>query len=98
MARLLTILAALTTIAAATALYAQKHDTRRIEAEVQAKERAIEKAESDIAVLKSERAYLGRPERIDALARAQGLGPIRQEQYRRLLPGVVAEKPFGVAP
>ncbi len=98
MARLLTILAGLIMIAAAAALYSQKHDTRRIEAEVQATERAIEKAESDIAALKSERAYLGRPERIDALARAQGLGPIGQEQYRRLAPGVAAEKPFGVAP
>lgn len=86
MARLLTILAGLLTIAAAAGLYSQKHDTRRIEAEVQATERAIEKAESDIAALKSERAYLGRPERVDALARAQGLGPIRQEQYRRIAP------------
>lgn len=98
MARLLTILSGLMTIAAAAALYSQKHDTRRIEAEVQAKERAIEKAEGDIAALKSERAYLGRPERIDALARAQGLGPIRQEQYRRLTPSVVQGKPFGVVP
>lgn len=84
MARLLAILAGLTTIAAATGLYALKHDTRRLEAEVQATERAIEKAESDIAALKAERAWLGRPERIDELARAQGLGPIRPEQYGRI--------------
>lgn len=86
MARLSAILAGLTTVAAASALYALKHETRRIEAEVQSYERAIEKAESDIAALKSERAYLGRPERIDALSRTQGLGPIRQDQYRRLAP------------
>lgn len=84
MRRLLAIMAGLLTIAAATGLYALKHDTRRLEAEVQATERAIEKAESDIAALKAERAWLGRPERIDELARAQGLGPIKPEQYGRL--------------
>lgn len=84
MRRLLAIMAGLLTIAAATGLYALKHDTRRLEAEVQATERAIEKAESDIAALKAERAWLGRPERIDDLARAQGLGPIRPEQYGRI--------------
>jgi cell division protein FtsL len=84
MARLLAILAGLATIAAATVLHALKHDTRRIEGEVQAIERAIAKAESDIAGLKAERAWLGRPERIDSLAREQGLGPIRPQQYGRV--------------
>lgn len=84
MGRLLAIIAGVLTIAAATGLYALKHDTRRIEVEVQATERALEKAESDIAALKAERAWLGRPERIDELARAQGLGPIRPEQYGRI--------------
>ncbi len=84
MGRLLAILAGLFTVASAVALYSLKHDTRRIEAEVQATERAIEKAESDIAALKAERAWLGRPERIDGLAREQGLAPIRPEQYGRM--------------
>jgi cell division protein FtsL len=84
MARLLAIIAGLATIAVATMLHALKHDTRLIEAEVQSIERAIEKAESDIAGLKAERAWLGRPERIDQLAREQGLGPIRPEQYGRV--------------
>lgn len=84
MGRLIAIIAGFVTIAAAAALYTLKHDTRRIEAEVHAVERAIEKAESDIAGLKAERAWLGRPERIDALARQQGLGPIRPEQYGRV--------------
>lgn len=98
MARLLTIIACLMTLAAATALYALKHDTRRIEAELHARERAIEKAESDIAALKSERAYLGRPERIDALARAQGLAPISQDQYRRRTSGPSTSRPAGATP
>jgi cell division protein FtsL len=89
MARLLAIAAGLATLAAASALYGLKHDTRRVEAEVHALERAIEKAESDIAALKTERAWLGRPARIEDLARRQGLAPIRPEQYGRL-PGTVS--------
>ncbi len=84
MARLLAVVAGLATVASAVALYSLKHETRRIEAEVQATERAIEKAESDIAALKAERAWLGRPERIDKLAREQGLAPIRPDQYGRM--------------
>ncbi|MGE3918979.1 MAG: cell division protein FtsL [Hyphomicrobiaceae bacterium] len=84
MTRLLALLAGLFTIAAAAGLYVLKHDTRRAESEVHALERAIEKAESDIAALKAERAWLGRPERIDRLAREQGMGPIAPGQYRRL--------------
>ena len=84
MRRLLAILAGLATVFAATWLYALKHDTARLETQVHATERAIEKAEGDIAALKAERAWLGRPERIDELARKQGLEPIRPEQYGRL--------------
>lgn len=84
MGRLLAIVAGLMTVASAVGLYALKHDARRIEAEVQAAERAIDKAQSDIAALKAERAWLGRPERIDKLSREQGLGPVRPEQYDRL--------------
>jgi cell division protein FtsL len=84
MSRLLSTLAGLMVLSAAGALYAVKHDTRRIEVEVQTRERALEKAEGDIAVLKAERAYLARPERIERFARAQGLEPIREQQYARL--------------
>ena len=83
MARLLTIAAGFLALGSAAALYALKHDTRRVEARVQAQERSAEKAESDIAVLKAERAYLGRPERIEALARGLGMEPIRERQYSR---------------
>ena len=40
------------------ALYAIKNDTRRLEARVQAQERALERAENDVAVLTAERAHL----------------------------------------
>lgn len=83
MARMLNVAACFLALGSACALYGLKHDTRRIELRVQAQERVAEKAESDIAVLKAERAYLGRPERIEALARAQGLEPIHERQYER---------------
>jgi hypothetical protein len=84
MARTLALLAGAVTVAAATGLYVLKFETARIETRLHATERAIEKAESDIAVLKAERAYLGRPDRIDTLARRLGLGPATERQYRTL--------------
>jgi cell division protein FtsL len=74
----------LATLAAAFALYAIKYDTRRLEVRVQAQERALEKAESDVTVLIAERAHLSRPERLEPLARLQGLEPIAPGQYLRL--------------
>lgn len=74
----------LATLASAFALYAVKYDTRRLEARVQAQERALEKAESDVTVLAAERAHLARPERLEPLARLIGLAPIGSSQYMRL--------------
>jgi cell division protein FtsL len=85
MLRLLSVAAMALTIASAFGLYQIKYDTRQLEAKLQAGERAIEKMEGDIAVLKAEKAYLARPERIEALARKQGLGPVGGHQY--VLPG-----------
>jgi cell division protein FtsL len=89
------------TLASAFALYGSNYDTRLLEARVQAQEREIEEARGDIAVLKAERAHLGRPDRIEPLARAQGLGPATEAQLAtgpqdalaRLLP---ANAPSGV--
>ncbi len=84
MARAIDVAAGMLVLVAAGTLYAVKHDTQSIERAVQARERAAEKAESDIAVLRAERAYLARPERIESLARKQGLEPIREQQYSRI--------------
>ncbi len=84
MSRLLTLTAGFLALSSACSLYGLNYDTRRIEARVHGQERTLEKAEADIAVLKAERAYLGRPERIDALARAQGLAPVKESQYLRV--------------
>lgn len=94
MGRMFAVVAGLAAVAAAAAVYALKQETRRVESEVHALERAIERAESDIAGLKAERYWLGRPERIDQLSREQGLGPIHPTQYVRP-PPVAKSAPRG---
>jgi cell division protein FtsL len=74
----------LATLASAFALYVIKYDARRLETRVQAQERALEKAQSDIALLAAERAHLARPERLEPLARLNGLAPIAGRQYVRI--------------
>jgi cell division protein FtsL len=78
--RLIILGALILAIASAFVLYSSNYDTRLLEARVAEQERAIEKARSDISVLKAERAHLGRPERIEPLARAVGLGPATEQQ------------------
>lgn len=67
-------------LASAFLLYSLSYDTRRVEAQVQEKEQAANRARSDIAILKAEKSHLSRPERIDPFARAQGLAPPRPDQ------------------
>lgn len=71
-------------IAGAFALFGLKYDTRRLETQVLAQERALEKARHDIAVLEAERAHLSAPARIEMLARRLGMQPIQPHQYRAL--------------
>src|SRR5262245_3845258 len=78
--RIVILGALILTLASAFVLYSSNYDTRLLEARVTEQERAIEKARGDIAVLKAERAHLGRPERIEPLARALGLGPASEQQ------------------
>lgn len=76
----LTVSAAFLAISSAFLLYGLSYDTRQIEARVAAQERQAEEARSDISVLKAERAHLARPDRIEPLARAQGLVPLSDRQ------------------
>lgn len=76
----LTVSAAFLAISSAFLLYGLSYDTRQLEARVAAKERQADRARSDIAVLKAERAHLARPERIAPLARGQGLAPLTDRQ------------------
>jgi len=79
--RLLNIAAFFFAIASALLLYGLNYETRRLEAEVQSKERVAEHARDEIAVLKAERGTLARPDRIDGLARQIGLAPPRVDQF-----------------
>ena len=68
-------------LSGAVFLYALNNETRALEARVQAQERHAGAMRSDIAVLKAERAHLASPERIEPMARAQGLQPPRPAQF-----------------
>jgi cell division protein FtsL len=74
----------LAALAATVVLYAISYDTRRLEAKMQAEERALERAQTDVSILRAERAHLARPERLEPLARELGLAPIGSGQYLRL--------------
>ena len=74
----------LATLASAVALYAIKNDTRRLETRVHAQERALERVRNDVTVLVAERAHLARPERLEPMARALGMGPVTPGHYVRL--------------
>jgi len=78
-----TISAIFMALASAFLLYGLNYDTRLIEQRVRWAEAEAAKARSDIAVLKAERAHLARPERIEPLARAQGLRPPTEKQFAR---------------
>lgn len=78
--RMLIVSSAFLALASAFLLYGLNYETRRIEANLQGLERAADKAKTDIAILKAERAHLARPERIEPLARAQGLVPAGRSQ------------------
>jgi cell division protein FtsL len=87
----------LATLASAIALYAVKHDTRRLEVRVLAQERTLERAQNDVTVLTAERAHLARPARLEVLARAIGMSPITADQYLRLDAGMTADPEGGTA-
>jgi cell division protein FtsL len=88
--RIVILGALMLTLASAFVLYSSNYDTRQLEVRVGEQERAIEKARGDIAVLKAERAHLGRPERIEPLARALGLGPASEQQLASTVEGALA--------
>lgn len=67
-------------LSSAFLVYGLSYDAQLYAARVAAQERNTEKARSDIAVLKAERAHLARPERIEPLARAHGLMPMTPRQ------------------
>jgi cell division protein FtsL len=85
-------------LVSAFVLYGIKHDTQAIEARVLSKERAIEKALTDIAVLKAEKAHLLRPERIEPIARGLGFAPPTPQQIVRTEASVGGKATTGALP
>lgn len=88
--RIVMLGALLVMLASAFVLYSSNYDTRQLEARVEQQERAIDQARGDIAVLKAERAHLGRPERIEPLARGLGLVPAQDSQLAATLDEAMA--------
>jgi cell division protein FtsL len=80
MRRTLFGLACIATVASAYGLYAISASTRRLERSVQALEARRDKLRDDVQLLRADRAYLARPERIEPMARLQGLEPLRRDQ------------------
>lgn len=80
----LTGTATVVTLALAFAVYGVSVSTRRLELEVQAEERRLERLQIEIAVLKADRAFLARPVRIEPAARAIGMRPAAERQYVRI--------------
>jgi hypothetical protein len=76
----ITVSAAFLAISSAFMLYGLSYDTRLLEARVAAQQRHADRTRSDISVLKAERAHLTRPDRMEPLARAQGLAPLTDRQ------------------
>lgn len=76
----LTLASIFLALSSAFMLYGLTYDTRLVEQRVQLAERSADRARSDIAILRAERAHLARPERIEPLARALGLRPTQSDQ------------------
>lgn len=79
--RLILGLSIIAMLTSAVMLFAISIETRRIAADVAKRDKHLETLKRDLAVLKAERAYLARPERIAPLARALGLRPARGSQF-----------------
>ncbi len=72
--------ALLLAIASAVTLYAVNYTSRRIAVEVATQKNHKEKLINRISLLKAERAYLSRPDRIGPLAEKMGMRPLAASQ------------------
>lgn len=84
MFRMFMFLALGTSLLSAFALYAISHRTRQLETANQIAEKQIKQLDRDIAVLRAERSFLMRPERLEPLARELGMRPVRGDQFMTL--------------
>jgi len=81
MLRSLVLLALAAAVVSAVSLYAIGHRTRQLADTTTDTARAIRDLEREVAVLRAERAFLLRPERIESMAREMKMRPITGEQF-----------------
>jgi cell division protein FtsL len=81
MLRSLVLLALAAAVVSAVSLYAIGHKTRQLSDRTTDMVREIRDLEREIAVLRAERAFLLRPERIEPLARKIKMRPITGEHF-----------------
>lgn len=80
--RFMTLGAILSVMASAVLLYVTATDTRRLAQLEKTQKKQKAKLIRDISVLKAERAFLSRPERIAKHAKRLGMQPIRGDQIK----------------
>ena len=81
MFRIIMFMAAGMALLSAFALYAISYQTRQLSETNQTAEKRIKDLGRDIAILRAERSYLTRPERLEPLARKLGMRPVRGDQF-----------------
>ncbi len=81
MLRMFMFLAVGAALLSAFALYAISYQTRQLADTNQITEKRIKELDRNIAVLRAERSYLMRPDRIEPLAQKLGMRPVRGDQF-----------------
>ena len=81
MLRILMFLGASAALLSAFALYTVSYQTRQLSEANQRMENEIATTNSDIAIMRAERAYQMRPGRIEPLARKLGMEPVSGRQF-----------------
>lgn len=81
MLRILMFLGAGAALLSAFALYTVSYQTRQLAEANQRMENDIATMSRDIAIMRAERAYQMRPERIEPLARKLGMEPVNGRQF-----------------
>ena len=81
MLRTYSLLAIAVAVISAFALYTVGHQTRQLVQANKALESRRDALQRDIAILRAERAYLSRPERIKPLALKLGMRPLEAHQF-----------------
>lgn len=91
MLRLVQALTIAAAVASAVVLYVVSYATRSLKGDVEVAERRIEELVREVQVLRAERAFLSRPERLEPEAQKLGMRPIEGRQIEFFSPIPAAE-------